>query len=197
MLIVITSHTKGFVRERGKDDLDVKLAPNLLTKQIDGYFDTNGILQYNSFLKRIIYTYYYRNQYVVATPSLLPEPTGKTIDTVSIARIKVAYSEGDKIGKLASPPYIVNKGVSTFGKYLFINAAMTGRFEPVAMWKRASVVDVYNLIDYSYVFSFYLPDKSEKKVSQFKVDDNRVIVICGKYLQVYQLQTDYYERIKL
>jgi len=65
------------------------------------------------------------------------------------------------------------------------------------MWKRASVIDAYNLIDQSYAFSFYLPDKSGKKISQFNVDDNRVIVICGKYLQVYQLQTDYYERIKL
>lgn len=181
----------------GKDDLDVKIVPNLLTKQIDGYFDTNGILQYNPFLKKVIYTYYYRNQYVVATPSLVSDATGKTIDTVSIARIKVVYSNGDKIGKLASPPYIVNKGGSTYGKYLFINAAVTGRFEPIDMWKRASVIDAYNLIDQSYAFSFYLPDKSGKKISQFNVDDNRVIVICGKYLQVYQLQTDYYERIKL
>jgi len=38
------------------------LAPDLLQKQIDGVFCTDGMLRYNETLHQLIYTYYYRNE---------------------------------------------------------------------------------------------------------------------------------------
>src|SRR5690606_35549148 len=55
----------------------------IITKQLDGIFDTDGELLWNAKHKRWIYIYYYRNSYEVAGQSLEHEFTGKTIDTIS------------------------------------------------------------------------------------------------------------------
>lgn len=56
-----------------------KYHSELLQKQIDGIFDTDGTMQYNSYLKKIVYIYYYRNEFIVTDKDLNLYYRGNTI----------------------------------------------------------------------------------------------------------------------
>lgn len=164
----------------------------MLEKQIDGIFDTDGMLLYNAQLDKILYTYYYRNEFIIANDSLNSYSIGHTIDTTTQAQIKLAKIDSKKITTLAKQPVIVNKKTATYGNYLFVNAALIGKFEPKDMWKQASIIDVYDLVKNTYAFSFYIYDKGGEKMSEFIISNDLVIVLTGKYLTISKLRSDYY-----
>lgn len=164
----------------------------MLEKQIDGIFDTDGMLLYNAQLDKILYTYYYRNEFIITNDSLNSYSIGHTIDTTTQAQIKLAKIDSKKITTLAKQPVIVNKKTATYGNYLFVNAALIGKFEPKDMWKQASIIDVYDLVKNTYAFSFYIYDKGGEKMSEFIISNDLVIVLTGKYLTISKLRSDYY-----
>lgn len=179
----------GMLLKKGK--IEVKLKDNLLVKQLDGVFDTDGMLLYNYQLNKAIYTYYYRNEFLVADSLLNLNYVGHTIDTTSRAKIKVTYIKKHKLSKLSSPPHVVNKNTATYGKYLFVNATLMGKYEPEEMWDVASIIDVYDIESRTYQFSFYVSDKDHKKMSDFKVSNGILIGIMGNYLFTYQLKKQF------
>lgn len=63
------------------DSPRVELKNGLLKKQVDGIFCVDGMISYDKIRDRIIYAYYYRNQFLVMDTSLNVLFTGKTIDT--------------------------------------------------------------------------------------------------------------------
>ena len=171
--------------------VEVKLKDNLLLKQLDGVFDTDGMLLYNSQLHKVIYTYYYRNEFLVADSLLNLNYVGHTIDTTSRAKIKVTYIKSHKLSKLSSPPHVVNKNTATYGKYLFVNATLMGKYEPEEMWDVASIIDVYDIESRTYQFSFYVSDKDHKKMTDFQVSNGILVGIMGNTLFSYQLKKQF------
>ena len=151
-------------------------------------FDTDGMLLYNAEKQKLLYPYYYRNQYVVADKNLNLEYRGKTIDTNTIAKIKVAFHSKEKQSQLSDPPLIVNKDAATDGKYLYINAALMGKFERSSMWKKASIIDVYDIDTGTYISSFYIYNKGDKKVRQFRINSGRLVAFFGEDIVVYKLR---------
>src|SRR5690606_6840343 len=115
-------------------------------KQIDGVFDTDGMLRYNSHLNRFLYVYYYRNEFITADLQLNLDYHGRTIDTVKFASIKIATTNSGQIRTLDSKSQLVNRYAATYGKYLFIKSNRLGRYEPKEMLKDASIVDVYDIM---------------------------------------------------
>lgn len=83
----------------------VTLSHKLLQKQTDGIFDTDGILLHNPQLKKLVYTYFYRNEFIIANENLELDHRGKTIDTINQVNIKVANITSKKLRKLSAPPY--------------------------------------------------------------------------------------------
>lgn len=166
----------------------LRLSDKLLQKQIDGVFDTDGVLLYNAEKQKLLYPYYYRNQYVVADKNLNLEYRGKTIDSNTIAKIKVAIHSEEKQSQLSGPPLIVNKDAATDGKYLYINAALMGKFERSSMWKKASIIDVYDIERGTYISSFYIYNKGDKKVRQFRINSGRMVAFFGEDIVIYKLR---------
>lgn len=160
---------------------------HLLDKQVDGFFDVDGILLYNKKHKKVIYVYRYRNEYVLTDDALQSKIIGNTIDTTSKSNIKVAYIESLKDKKIASPMRIVNKFAATDGDFLFVNSKLIGQMESRRMWDRASIVDVYNIKTRTYQFSFYLYDQYGKKVTEFTIADGRIYTIAGSTMSVYRI----------
>ena len=187
---------KSKERVLGTIDFDnknqLKLNNLLLQKQIDGFFDTDGMLLYNRQLDTLLYTYYYRNSFLKIHPSLTSYSVGNTIDTISQAQVKIATIASKRISTLAQQPLVVNKNTATYGNYLFVNAALIGKYEPKELWKKASIIDVYDLKKNRYAFSFYINDKDEKKITEFIVINDLVISLFGKHLKVEKLNTTYY-----
>ncbi|WP_413998106.1 MauE/DoxX family redox-associated membrane protein [Flavobacterium sp. W1B] len=172
------------------DSTIVKLNDSLLEKQVDGIFDTGGMLNYNATLDKLVYTYRYRNTYFLTNSSLEGKQIGHTIDTTSRVRIKVQYVESIKGSKIASPAREVNRLTAIYKNYLFVNSAQIGQFEPREMWKKASIIDVYDCTDFSYVYSFYLHDRQQKKMRDFQVMDNKIVLLAGSHLVVYKMRKE-------
>lgn len=172
----------------------LQISPEILTKQIDGVFDVDGSLVYNQQLKKSIYVYAYRNEYIVTDADLKNKVIGNTIDTTRHAQIKVRYVHSLDASKLATPNKVVNRLADTYGKYLYVNSKLIGKYEPTEMWDQASIIDVYDIDKQQYVLSFYLYDEDGEKISDFEVTEDNIYVIAGKYLVPYQIEKIAFER---
>jgi len=161
---------------------------SFLQKQIDGIFDTDGQLVFSEKLNQVVYVYYYRNQYIVADPNAVVAYRGRTIDTISKAKIKVAYLEDRKERKMAAPPLLVNEHVVACENLLFVHSTIQGKFEDEKLWQQAYIIDVYDLTKKIYVMSFALYKIRDKKFRSFFVTASNLYAIMDDELVVYQLQ---------
>lgn len=175
------------------DSTEVILNDKLLTAQIDGIFDTDGDFIYNDALEQLIYVYYYRNSYLQLDKDLNLIRTGRTIDTVSQAKLNIKSYSATNQSKLGGTPLIINKKSATYGNYLFIHSERPGKYEDVEVLKHASIIDVYDLTTNSYKFSFYLYHVNKNRLMDFKVFGNTLIAIVDEYLFTYYLKENYFD----
>lgn len=160
---------------------------SLLQKQFDGIFDTDGMLHYDKKIDRAVYVYYYRNQFIVATPDMQLDYRGNTIDTVSRANIKLVKVGKGNMKTLAEPPLMVNKISAVDDGLLFVNSTLPGQYESDYLWKAASIVDVYRLSDGSYQSSFPIYHKQNKRMGSMLVHNHRLYAMIGTELVCYHL----------
>lgn len=166
---------------------------HLLQKQIDGVFCTNGMMHFNKALNRFIYIYYYRNQFMVADTCMNLLYRTTTIDTISRVKIKVATIESGHSKTLSSPPYFVNRLSATSGEWIFVNSNLLAKNEYINAFDTSDVIDMYNLRTGKYAFSFYLYHvQGKKKMSEFRVFDNMMIVRWDNVLAIYTLKPEYF-----
>lgn len=170
--------------------LKSKIFPDLLQKQIDGLFDTDGMTNYSTESKIFVYLYYYRNQFIVTDDRLQLKYRGNTIDTTTKAKLKPVFIKEKGERKLASTKHIVNRLSTIGGNNLFVNSPQLGKYESKEMWDIAAVVDVYNMSSNSYISSFYIYNLGSLKMKDMIVLDNNLYVIVGKNLERYKLDKD-------
>lgn len=181
--------------ELGKEMLverDVVLHADILERQIDGKFCVDGAMDFDKGSSRLVYTYYYRNQYIVMDSSLNVIARGRTIDTVSKAKINVATMESGRISTMDSPPLLVNRNCRVDNKWLFINSNVAARNESPSDFNKVSVIDVYSLEGIQYEFSFYLSHFTHARVSDFIVSEGKLFAIFDHYISVYDLQPEFF-----
>lgn len=165
---------------------------DILQKQIDGVFCTDGMMHYNKALNRIFYLYYYRNEFIVIDTSLTVQYSGHTIDTNSFAKINPVLITSTHTRVLSSPPLYVNLGCHSNEHWLFIHSALRARNEAEVSFNRSSTIDVYTLPDGKYTFSYHVYPYSDKKMIEFRVYGNRMIVLYDKLLRVFDLVPRYF-----
>lgn len=186
------SKALGLLRKT-KMGTEFEMNTSLLEKQQDGVFDTDGILLWNEKHQVFIYTYYYRNQYVIANSSLKLQTASTTIDTISRAILDVAhYSSKDQF-KLGGRSVYVNRQSATSDDYLYIHSDRLGKYEKASVLEQASIIDVYNITSSTYAFSFYIFHQSGKRLSDFKVYGNLLVVLVEDVLWVYRLNPNYFD----
>ncbi len=169
------------------DSTTMTLSHKLLQKQVDGVFDVDGTLQYNRQQRELVYTYRYRNQYIIANDNLQLQSLGNTIDTISQAQIQVGTIASKNQQKMSAPATTVNKYSATSGNNLFVNSKVLGMKESLVLWKKASVIDVYDMKKNSYQFSFYVDDIEKKKLKTFQILNDKLIGLIGNHIVTYQL----------
>ncbi|MGB3343990.1 MAG: DoxX family protein [Aequorivita sp.] len=175
------------------DSLKGTFSNQLLIKQLDGIFDTDGRLIYNVNLDRLIFTYYYRNEYMVISLDLKLKNRGRTIDTVSKAHIHITENSSQGQRKLGGNTIVVNKNITTIDDLLLIESPRLGNLEPENMIKEANIIDVYNLTDQSYRFSFYLYKHENSKAREFMIKDGKLYALQDNYLVAYKLTNIHFE----
>lgn len=168
-------------------DSGFEIHDRLLEKQIDGVFDSDGMLYFSKSTGWVVYTYYYRNQYIIAEPSLDLHYRGTTIDTVSKAAIEVVDIPGRNEKKLARPPVTANRLSAVDGNLLFVASGLIGQFEDRNLWEHSSIIDVYDIAARKYIASFYLYHHDGKKARAIAADNGRFYALIGNQIVFYRL----------
>jgi hypothetical protein len=169
------------------------MAPTLLEKQVDGKFCVDGMMDYDPLSKRFVYVYFYRNEYIVTDSALQLKFRANTIDTTWKARIKVAKVKSKGSTEIAAPPFVVNRHSCVSGKWLFVNSALIARNEVPQDFKKVSVIDVYNLEERKYKFSFYLSHVSFTQLRQFKVFKSKLVALFANDILICDLTPKYFQ----
>ncbi|MBL4905766.1 MAG: hypothetical protein JKZ00_07125 [Flavobacteriaceae bacterium] len=171
--------------------LTTHLNPVALEKQVDGFFCTDGFMHYNPELQKLIYTYYYRNEYVIMNKDLRITANYRTIDTTTTAKIKLRTLEKSDQRSLAKPPPIVNRRSFSQGRWLFNQSKIRAKNESQIRFKNGSVIDVYELKTGIYSHSFYIPHIKGQRLKDYWVKNNQLFVLYPNQLVSYHLFNDY------
>ncbi|MDR6919500.1 hypothetical protein J2Y40_000330 [Chryseobacterium sp. 2987] len=164
-----------------------ELKPTILEKQIDGVFDVDGLLATEPETGKVVYTYYYRNQYIVMDSHLRVANRFNTIDTTKTANIAVKkLSDGST--KMNAPSFSVNKGFNLYKDFIFNRSNLKGKHEPSSSWKTSSIIDVYRTDEQRYIGSFYIRNKKGKAMSSMITDGRYLYVLVGNELQRYRIR---------
>jgi hypothetical protein len=167
----------------------VSYNPHLLQRQIDGVFDTDGILLYSEKIKKIVYLYFYRNEFIVTDINAKLIYRGHTIDTTTKAKIKVTYLKNKTERTMMAPPLVVNANAAVCQNLLFVHSKIKGRYENDLLWEQAAIIDVYDLNKNTYLLSFRIYNNGEKKLNSLWVTATHLFAIVGNELMVYELKS--------
>ncbi|MFB3390283.1 MauE/DoxX family redox-associated membrane protein [Flavobacterium sp. LAR06] len=166
----------------------VSYSKEFLTKQIDGVFDTDGMLLYEEKLKKSVYLYYYRNEFVVGDRGGKVVDRGNTIDTNTTAKIKIArLKNGDKA--MSAPALMVNQHSAICYNLLFVHSQVKGQFELEKVWEQSSIIDVYDIEKRTYRMSFSVYGIHGKKLESFYVTPTHLYALIGNQLVVHELRS--------
>ena len=166
---------------------DIKYSRDLLERQLDGIFDTDGTLMYSEQLQRILYLYYYRNGFIVADKNGSLDHRGNTIDTVKHARIKVTTLDNGKQHVMSSPPFVVNSRAALCENLLFVHSKVKGKYESDRLWESSFIIDVYDLRTNAYIMSFPVYHTANKVLNSLLVTPTHLYAMIGSDLVVYEI----------
>ncbi len=172
------------------------LHPEILEKQVDGLFCTDGMLHYDKTSDLLVYLYYYRNQFIVMDSLLNIHYRGNTIDTFRVAQVEIKSlsRSGHTSRRLSGPPPYVNKNSATSAGKLFVHSMVAAKNEDMNEFRDASVIDVYDLLSGEYRFSFYIYHRDGEKIKSFHVTDYHLYAIYDHYITKYRLHPSRFKR---
>lgn len=159
----------------------------------NGFFANDGILQFDKKTKRILYMYFYRGEILSLDTNLKLVLKCKTIDTVLHPAIKIGElsshyrTNQKKIITQKEPPKFVNTYMTTFDGKIYVLSHLKADNESTANFKNNQVVDVYEIYDGSYQYSFYIPKYEGEKLDQLQVNQNNITGIYGSKLVLYKI----------
>lgn len=168
---------------------------DILKKQIDGFFCTDGTMAVNEDLGLMSYVYRYRNQFVVLDSNLTVKLEGHTIDTTSMAKISVSVKGPDSTMVLSGPPLMVNAASAIYRNKLLIKSSLRASNEQAEVAHRSSVIDVYDIYAGKYQFSFVIDHfQGTEKLRGFRVQNGRIFALFDRHIQTFKLQKKYFDK---
>ncbi|MEQ7800941.1 hypothetical protein ABDJ41_14145 [Pedobacter sp. ASV1-7] len=174
----------------------VSFLPNLivkkqykLKKQIDGFFCTDGELQYDPLSAKLMYMYYYRNQFTVLDTNLNVLLDTRTIDTNYKAKLTISNfsTSKEKTTTFSSPAHLINKKSYILDENLYIYSTLKSDNEDYDVFNKYCVIDVYNSNNGNYRYSFYLPKHGNKTLTDFAIADKTIIAVYGQDILTFNL----------
>lgn len=156
-------------------------------------FSNDGILLYNEHLDKIIYVFYYKNKSFIFDSELTNRQVLKTIDTISRPNFKIEYLKQRQELKMSEKPVYVNKAAATAGNYLFILSDRMGKNERREMYAQADIIDVYDVRDLTYSYSFYMHHFKSTPITEIHADGDYLIGTGGSVLNITKFKKSLYE----
>ncbi|MFC4380546.1 MULTISPECIES: DoxX family protein [Bacteroidota] len=164
-----------------------ELKNEVLQKQIDGVFDVDGLLISDPESGNMVYTYFYRNQFIVLDSKFNIKNRFNTIDTTRTANISVTRLSDGRT-KMNAPPFSVNRGFALFGNLIFNRSNLKGKYEPSSTWRNSSIIDVYRTDEQRYIGSFYIRNKNGKGMSSLVSDGRNIYALVDNEIQRYKIR---------
>ncbi|MDR6786464.1 hypothetical protein ABIE26_005349 [Pedobacter africanus] len=164
--------------------------------QRGGNFSIDGFISCNRRQNAVLFTYYYRNQFICLDTNLNLRYIGKTIDTNTVAKLKVEELEvnGKRVQTISGTPLIISKRGYSDGNFIYLQAGLKADNEKLKLFEQRITLDVYRLNDGAYWHSIYLPEYKFEPLSDFAVRGNMLIALYGKYMVTYSINI---KKIKL
>ena len=163
----------------------VKLNYQLLEKQVDGIFDSDGQLLQDDGNGELVYIYTYRNRFLVMDRELNLLRKLHTIDTTTMAKVQVRLLS-DGRHQMDAPPLLVNKTSVVHGQVLFNASMLMGKFESREQWRQAVVVDMYQTGLQEYLGSFYVYHRGKNRMTRIFATDKHLFVLSGSEIVRYR-----------
>ncbi|MDP9955064.1 putative membrane protein YphA (DoxX/SURF4 family) [Epilithonimonas hungarica] len=172
----------GTIAIGNKDSL--KLNPDLLKTTGEGFFEPDGQLNYDAYTGKVVYTYYYKNQFIVTDKYLRSAKLYHTIDTVRTPRLGLSV-QLDGSRKLNNP-LVVNQRSYAYKGVLFIESDRRGKLEK-NRGRQSIIIDLYSILEQKYLGSISIPSESEKHQIQFAVHNDSLYMITDSKLTKFRL----------
>lgn len=173
----------------------VSLNYQLLTKQTDGVFDSDGKLISVNGSSKLAYLYSYRNRFMIIDSRVQSKREFKTIDTVNNASVKSkSLSTGQH--KMFAPPLVVNQDIAVYKNTAMIHSKLKAINEPNNTFKNSKVFDIYNTENSEYIGSFYIYHEAKKRLTDFVITDRYLYALIGNELIRYRYQITLEKNIK-
>lgn len=164
----------------------VKLGTDILKKQVDGIFCTDGTLDYDPQTNKLVYLYHYRNEFITLDTNLHVIYTAHTLDTNTTARIKVAdMSTGTS--KFSAPPNYVNNRARIGNNRIYVLSSMLADNEDKQTWQRNEIIDVFSLDKGDYMYTLYIPLHDKEHMTDFLVKGNELFALYDHTLNAYSI----------
>lgn len=159
----------------------------VLEKQLDGKFCTDGSLLYDRAHSRLVYVYFYRNQFIVTDTNLHIISKFRTIDTISTAKISLDTIYAENRVTFSSPPVIINKRACIIDDWLLIHSGNLAANEEADAGNNNSDIDIYDLKNGQYLYSFAITQFRNQKVKGLSASGKKLILLYDSYLVTYDL----------
>ncbi len=172
--VVIRNLENTIARRDG--NTEIRYFPDILEEQGDGIFSTDGMFHYRPSTGTFVYVYYYRNQYIEIDTTFAHPERANTIDTISVAKIAMRTIRSENTLTMGAPPLQVNRTSCVSAQNLYIHSNLLSKNEHVEQFETETVVDVYDLEAKKYRYSFYIPAVSKKKVRDFIVIGDTLLI---------------------
>lgn len=157
-----------------------------LEKQVDGFFSTDGLMEFDKKTSTILYMYFYRGQYLQLDSNLNIIAKIKTIDTVNFAKISISENRNNGLMLTQrTPPKQVNRLIASDGKYVYLVSALRADNEGIKAFNDNQVVDVYGLADQKYLSSFYIPKFRRNKAQSILLEGKNIYILSGQHLLTF------------
>lgn len=164
----------------------------LLIKQVDGFFCTDGQLLFDKVRHHVLYLYYYRNQIVLSDTNLVLLSPITTIDTNRFAKIVVGSVPKQRLSTMVSIGSTVNKMAAIFSSHLFVWSQLVADNEDRKQFETNTVFDSYSLINRQYEGSFYIPTFRNLKPSGFAFGEKTILGLYQNFLVAYKTEYQFF-----
>lgn len=161
---------------------------NIIDRNNDGGFSTDGKILYDSSTNTLIYVHFYSNKLIFLDTNLNLIHSGNTIDTFSAYQAKAIskVSGSKKAFSFVSPPKLINLYSTVQDRKLYVLSLL--RADNEANFEINSTIDVYDIKRKEYEGSIHIPKFDKQELHKFKIYKDHIICLFKGAVAIFKLR---------
>lgn len=97
--------------------------------------------------------------------------------------------------KLEKPFRKVNQTAVVGNGYIMIKSKNLGSYESEKMLNQASILDVYDVLDNRYEFSFYFYNEKDEEAHNFQLYKDKIIGMTANHIVVCEMKKNIFKKL--